>query len=119
LFFCFIAFVQNAADGITGEFFCVPCDRVASSRLHGSSSFWSTPLQSLESSAQAERIELIDGENAKATLSAARPADQPIPTLFRCVGQGRVEDLDQSAITTDGEMRGHIDRIMGRGQLRQ
>jgi hypothetical protein len=60
-----------------------------------------------ESSPQTERIELIDGEYADATLRASRSAGQPLPASPADISQSRVHDLNQLLILPNWKARPH------------
>lgn len=105
------AFVEHATDGIARKIRRQARDRLASPLTNLRRALRSPLLQLGQPSPQAESVQLIDRECAKAALRAAGAANQPFSASPRHVGQRGVHDLDQLLISARWKAGAHAVRI--------
>jgi hypothetical protein len=72
--------------------------RFPRSLSHKSGAIWRTLLKLSQASAQANSVELIDGEYSDAALRASGTTEQPLAASSRRIGKGSVDNLNQSFI---------------------
>ncbi len=89
------ALIQNAGDGVAGEFVSEPGDCFARTLADGARTLRGVTFQLSKPAAQPERIKLIDRKCSDTALRTSRAADQPFSALTGSIGEGGVDDLDQ------------------------
>ena len=94
-------FVENSGAGIAGKIFGEAGGGVLCAAADSGGAFGVTLREFVESALEPKRVELIDGEDADATLRASRAAGEPLAALAGDVGESGVDDLDEAVIGGD------------------
>ncbi len=104
-------FVEKAGAGVAGKIGSEAVDGLAGAEAEGGGAFGIGGIEERKAFAEADGVELGDGEDADAALGASGSTQEPGAGAAGSVGDGGVDDLNELRIAEESAMGSRIEEV--------